>query len=135
MADVTCACGTTFAAKSARARYCSDRCRKRASRSGADVVELPAPPAARESDARLGPAAKATMKALEEVDRQDSPLGAAAMALAMRLDQPGTDTGSALAAVARQLEATLTSATRGAGGATAPDQLRDELAARRAKHA
>lgn len=75
------------------------------------------------------------MKALEEVDRQDSPLGAAAMALAMRLDQPGTDTGSALAAVARQLEATLESATRGAGSASAPDQLRDELAARRAKHA
>jgi hypothetical protein len=54
--------------------------------------------------------------------------------MARRLDMPGVDTGSALAAVAARLEGLLTSATRGAGKPTAPQQLRDELADRRAKH-
>ena len=42
MSEVVCVCGKAFAAKSNRARYCSDRCRKRAQRGGGEVVELPA---------------------------------------------------------------------------------------------
>ena len=61
-------------------------------------------------------------------------MGQAALVLARRLDDPGLDTGSAVAAVARQLEAVLATATKGAASSTAPDQLRDELAERRAKH-
>lgn len=132
----TCvSCGSTFNAKNARAKYCSERCRKRVQRGG-KVLELPV--GGRASDEPVGergPVAAATHAALTEAERLDTPLGAAALALASRLDQPGTDTGSAVAALARQLEITLESATRGAGSASAPDRLRDELAARRAKHA
>lgn len=136
---ITCvSCGSSFDAKNARAKYCSERCRKRVQRGG-KVLELPAGGRADDGPVsegeRLGPVAAATHAALTEADRVGTPLGAAALALAARLDQPGTDTGSAVAALARQLEATLESATRGAGSASAPDQLRDELAARRAKHA
>jgi hypothetical protein len=136
---ITCvSCGSSFDAKNARAKYCSERCRKRVQRGG-KVLELraddgPARPSPPDGE-RLGPVATATHAALTEAERLATPLGAAALALAARLDQPGTDTGSAVAALARQLEATLESATRGAGSASAPDQLRDELAARRAKHA
>lgn len=134
---ITCvSCGSSFDAKNARAKYCSERCRKRVQRGG-KVLELPAGGRAGDEPVSesLGPVATATRAALADAERVDTPLGAAALALASRLDQPGTDTGSAVAALARQLELTLESATRGAGSASAPDQLRDELAARRAKHA
>jgi len=129
--DVTCPCGTAFQAKSSRARYCSDRCRKRRQRGGS-VVELPA--AEVDEQDSIGPVAKATASELDEAGRLDSALGQTCMALARRLDRPGVDTGSAIAAVAARLEALLTAATKGAGKATAPQQLRDELAERRVKH-
>lgn len=128
--DVTCPCGTAFQAKNPRARYCSDRCRKRRQRGG-QVVDLPPL-----SDDRpgAGPVATATARELTEANRLDSALGQACMAMARRLDSPGVDTGSALAAVASRLESLLASATRGAGKPTAPQQLRDELAERRTRH-
>jgi hypothetical protein len=132
--DVTCSCGTTFQAKSPRARYCSDRCRKRRQRGGADVVELKTEPAANE-ERPLGPVAAATSRELTEAGRLDSALGQACMAMAHRLDRPGVDTGSALASVAARLESLLTAATKGVAKATSPQQLRDELAERRARHA
>ena len=39
---VTCACGVKFDARNPRAKFCSDRCRKRAQRGG-EVVALPMP--------------------------------------------------------------------------------------------
>lgn len=70
--------------------------------------------------------------ALTEAGRLETPLGQTCLVLARRLDSPGADSGSAIASVAARLEALLTSATRGAAAATAPQQLKDELAARRA---
>ena len=138
MAEVVCGCGKTFAARSNRARYCSDRCRKRAQRGGGgEVVELPAK-VGQVADSALaspGPVEAATVDALMAADRLETPHGAMALSLARRMDEPGLDTGSALAAVSRQLDAILTVALRGAGVASAPQQLQDELAARRAKHA
>lgn len=131
--DVTCSCGTTFQAKNPRARYCSDRCRKRRQRGGADVVELK-PDAPVNEESPLGTVASATARELTEVNRLDSALGQACMAMARRLDHPGVDTGSALASVAARLESLLASATKGVAKATSPQQLRDELAERRAKH-
>lgn len=132
MAAVTCdSCGTTFTARHPRARWCSDRCRKRGQQVG-EVVALPA--ADPEAAATAGPVEAATAKALAEAERIDTPLGQAALALARRIDQPGIDTGSAVAALVRQLEATLATATRGASAATSPQQLQDELARRRAAH-
>ena len=125
------ACGETYEAKRSTSKYCSSSCRVRASRGGAEVVEIPAPPAA-EADGDVGPVTTATLKALAEADRLEHPMGAAALALARRVDFPGLDTGSAFAAVVRQLEATLAAATKGAAAATAPGMLQDELAARRA---
>ena len=139
MAEVVSGCGKTFAARSNRARYCSDRCRKRAQRAGGvgEVVELPAKvgQVAGSALASPGPVEAATVEALMAADRLETPHGAMALSLARRMDEPGLDTGSALAAVSRQLDAILTVALRGAGAASAPQQLQDELAARRAKHA
>lgn len=130
---VTCTCGTEFEARSAKARYCSDRCRKRKNK-GAEIVELAASKAALgESDS--GPVESATARELADSDRLETALGQACLTLARRLDNPGLDTGSAMSAVAGRLEAMLAAATRGAAKATSPQQLRDELAARRAKHA
>jgi hypothetical protein len=131
--DVTCPCGATFQAKNRRAKYCSDRCRKRAQRTG-DVVEI-APASGGDETPEIGPVEEATIRTLDQVDRLETPLGRACVVLARRLDNAGVDTGSALASVAGRLESTLAAATRGTGGANSPQQLRDELAERRAKHA
>jgi len=100
-------------------------------------VELPAKvgQVAGSALASPGPVEAATVEALMAADRLETPHGAMALSLARRMDEPGLDTGSALAAVSRQLDAILTVALRGAGAASAPQQLQDELAARRAKHA
>jgi len=101
------------------------------------VVELPAKVGQVEGSslAQAGPVETATVDALKAADRLETPHGAMALSLARRMDLPGLDTGSALAAVSRQLDAILAVALRGAGVASAPQQLQDELAARRAKHA
>jgi hypothetical protein len=101
------------------------------------VVELPAKVGQVEGSvlAVAGPVVTATVDALKAADRLETPHGAMALSLARRMDLPGLDTGSALAAVSRQLDAVLVVALRGAGVASAPQQLQDELAARRAKHA
>lgn len=127
---VTCTCGAEFQAKDPRARYCSDRCRKRVQRSGATVIDLPTPPA---PTAPLG-VESSTLAALDAAGRTDTPMGQAALVLARRLDAPGLDMGSAVAAVTRQLSLTLTEALRGAGRASGPQVLSDELAARRVAH-
>lgn len=132
--DVTCTCGTTFQARSAKARYCSDRCRKRKGKSDAlaeTVVDL----MFTTPGADMGSVEKATTAELEAAGRLDSTLGQTCLVLARRLDAPGLDTGSAISSVAGKLETMLASATRGAGAATSPQQLRDELAERRKKHA
>lgn len=123
-------CGTTYEAKRATSRYCSSACRVRKAR-GAEVVDLP--PSV-PSDSEAGSCYAATLRALHEAGRADHPMGAAALALARRVDSPGADTGSALASVVGRLDLALTAATRGAGAASAPGKLQDELAARRAAH-
>jgi hypothetical protein len=128
--DVTCVCGTVFQARNPRAKFCSDRCRKRRQRGG-DVITLPDPAT---DQPPQGSVATATERELTEAGRLETALGQACMAMANRLDRPGVDTGSALAAVASRLESLLASATKGAGKPTSPQQLRDELAERRAKH-
>lgn len=127
--DVTCAnCGNSFPARSAKARYCSDRCRKLKGKAEAVIELRPVGPV------EPGPVATATERELRAVDRFETALGQACMTLANRLDHPGLDTGSAVAAVAARLETMLLSATKGTAKPTAPQQLRDQLAERRAKH-
>lgn len=130
---VTCVCGTGFDARNPRAKYCSDRCRKRAQRGG-DVVALPAP-VPDEPAELVGGVERTTRATLTEAGRIETPMGQACLALARRIDFPGLDTGSALAALVARLESSLAVATRGAGATSAPNALRDELAVRRAQGA
>lgn len=129
-------CGEPYQAQRATSKYCSTRCRTRASRGKCSGEVVPLAPKPQPAEVE-GPGAveRATVDALEQVDRLDTPLGRACVVLARRLDSPGADTGSAMASVAKQLEALLVSANRGAGAASSPQQLRDELAERRRKHA
>lgn len=127
-------CGVEYEAKRANSRFHSDTCRKRAQRGG-KVIDLP-PATPTPADKRpTGPIEAATHRELEEAGRLDTSLGQTCLALARRLDFPGVDTGSALASVAARLDDLRTKATRGAGSVSAPQQLRDELALRRARGA
>ena len=124
-------CGQLYQARRRTSKYCSTRCRTRASRghvSSERVVPLAVP------SGDVGDVERSTVAALERAERLDTPLGRACVVLARRLDSPGMDTGSAMASVAGRLEALLASATRGAGAVSAPQQLRDELAERRQRH-
>lgn len=123
-------CGQELTTANARAVYCGDTCRARAST--ARKAGLDAPPSrtltvvANDDKPELGtPVAAATRNELAEADRLDTALGQAALALAARIDA-AKDTGSALAAAVKQLQVTLAAATTGtAGGALSRlDQLR-----------
>lgn len=134
---VTCAaCGAGFDAARKNAKYCSDRCRKRGQR-GAEVVELPAD-AGVSADVGLVPRGSvelATYRELEQAGRLETTLGQTCLTLARRLDFPGVDTGSAVSSVAGRLDDLMAKALKGTKAATAPQQLGDELAARRQRRA
>lgn len=127
-------CGVEYEAKRPNSRYHSDKCRKRAQRGGATVVvDLTTAPAVAERPA--GAVEAAAHRELEQAGRLDTALGRTCLTLARRLDNPGVDTGSAVASVAARFDDLMAKATKGAGAATAPDKLRDELAERRRRHA
>jgi endogenous inhibitor of DNA gyrase (YacG/DUF329 family) len=131
MAERTCPCGATFSASSHRARFCSDRCRKRESRRGVDakVIELQT-----QAPDDSGPLESSTRTTLTDAGKVDHPLGVALLTLARRLDQPGADSISSISAGMKQFEAMLATLTRGQAS-TSAQALQDELAARRARHA
>jgi hypothetical protein len=123
-------CPTEFEAKRASAKYCSERCKKRAQRrpggvKAAKVLPLPAEPTSEPAPALTGSVAAATIAELEAAGRLDTATGQAAVALARRIDAAGAETGSSLAAVARQHMATLAEAVKNASVAADPlDELR-----------
>lgn len=128
---VECAsCGGRFQAKRRAAKYCSDRCRKRASRApeapparreGASLTALPPPP----PDAS-GLLALARHK-LEAAGRFDTWEGQAALQIAAILDSGVQDTGSAIAALHRELRAAMSVALDGADVAMTPlEKIRRE---------
>ena len=88
MRDYRCLqCGRTFAAHRSTARFCSDRCRKRASRSDdAAIPVLRAP----------GPVEDAARRQLDAAGNLDTALGNAALAMARKIDLPsGSNSGLA----------------------------------------
>lgn len=134
MREVTCVCGGTFEARHPRAKFCSDRCRKRGQRAPtAEVVVLPVEP---DGDRpTMGPIETATAAELIQAERHTTPLGLVVIALARRLDRGERETGSSYTALSKEFEAKRAVALKGAGAQTAPGALEDEVAARRALHA
>lgn len=123
-------CPAEFEAKRASAKYCSERCKKRAQRrpggtGTAKVLPLPPEPTSESVGSRL---AAATLAELEQAGRAETAAGQAALALARRIDAAGSETGTALAAMVREHRATLADAVRDAKKAADP---LDELRARR----
>jgi hypothetical protein len=70
---------------------------------------------------------------LEQIGRHLTPIGTLALAHARRLDHSRGETAAGVASLSKEWRSTLAEATKGAAGATAPEVLRDELAARRAR--
>jgi hypothetical protein len=129
---VQCAmCPTVFDAKRPTAKYCSARCRTRASRAG---VAAPRQPKARSAvsvqDVPAGVEA-ATAAELAAAGRAETVSGQSALALARRIDA-AVDTGAAMASMVRELRAAMGDAV--AGGQVAADPL-DELRQRRERAA
>lgn len=120
-------CQAEYEAKRPNSKYCSDTCRKRASRGAVSVVPITPPP--------IGPVEVATLAELTEMGRNDSALGQAALTLARRVDR-GAEAPSGLSSLVKQLEATLESVARAAKRAepSPVDRMKDELARRRAQH-
>jgi hypothetical protein len=111
-------CPAEFDAKRAAAKYCSERCRKRAQRQPAPAAALPMPA---DPDSELW---SATLAELAVAGRVNCASGRAALALARRIDAGG-DTGSAVASMVREHRAALADAVKGQMAAVNPmDELR-----------
>ncbi len=127
-----CTCGREFEAKRPAAKYCGDRCRKRAQRRperAATIVSLPAPAPQSSAPQSGGGALEAAARAeLETAGRLETVAGGVVMALAKRIDVAGAEeTGSAFAALTKELRAALAAAVAGAEQAIDPiDELRQQ---------
>lgn len=127
----TCAvCGAGFEAKRAAAKYCGERCRKRAQRrpggtKAVKVLELPAEPT---SETPSTAVAAATVVELERAGRLETAVGQAALVLAQRIDANSGETGASLASLTRDHRAAMAEALRDAE--VNSDEV-DELKARR----
>ncbi len=121
----TCeACGGGLEGRRPQAKFCDATCRQRGARRPATPTDAAIPAAAG--------LVEVLRRELEGAGRLDTALGQQALALAVKLASP-FDTGSAMAAVSRELRAVREEALRGAEQAADPlDELRQELAARRA---
>lgn len=117
-------CGDTFEAKRPQAKYCGERCRKRAQRGGIAAKQQDSPPAPTRPTSGLVDAVRVE---LEAAGRLDSVSGQHAIELANRIvDAPGMNTG--VAALSKQLQAVLGEALR---ASTKQANPLDELKARR----
>ena len=112
-------CLVEFEAKRAAARYCSERCRKRAQRQ---------PGRKRAPVMPVDPGVElwsATMAELNAAGRVSSAAGQAALVLAKRIDASQGETGAGLAALVKQHGATLADAVKGSRAVVSPlDELR-----------
>ena len=132
MAQVTCPCGTRFEAKSARAVYCSDRCKKRGYRAGLKAAPIavagpaPLPP----PDVDVPSVTGAVIAELQEANALGSAAGLAAVRLAQLIDSSSVMSGSSVAAWTREMRAALAEA-RAESPAEEVDPI-DELERKRA---
>jgi hypothetical protein len=134
-------CPAEFEAKRASARYCSERCKKRAQRSPDRTAAAAQPGKAPElpgglAELAAGGLLAATEAKLSAAGRLDGPEGQAALILAARISMSpfSAETGASVAALVRQLHATLAEALAGAKrtGDPVEDELRTARERRRA---
>ena len=128
MIRVCAACGRDFEAKRATAKYCGSSCRARVSTGAALPIKAPL------EAARPSGLVESTRAALVAAGRDSEPLAMAAIELAAAIVSPETPS-AAKATLTREFRVTLAESLRGAAKASGPQQLRDELAARRAAQA
>lgn len=124
------ACGKDFEAKRSTAKYCGSSCRARVA-TGSVVPVAKVVPAASVAASGL---VESTRAALVAAGRESDPLGWGALELAETIMSAETPP-AAKATLMREFRATMTEALRGAAKSSGPQQLRDELAARRAAQA
>lgn len=120
MRRVTCPCGAKFEARSTRAVYCSQACRKRGSRAGVSVsrsttaaVPSPAAEAAVEAAGELERTSvtAAVIAELDEANALGSASGLAAVKLAQLIDSATLMQGASVAAWTKELRALIDRAT------------------------
>lgn len=122
MRTVECtACGSSFAAKSPRATYCSPACRKRGSRAGVKASVEPIRPTP-DSDA-VAPLLEATRRELEAAGVAETALGQQAIELARRMSDPRA-MGLSVAPISKELRSVMTEAMKDAPRASGLDELR-----------
>lgn len=115
-------CGEPFEAQRNTAKYCSAKCRVRASRSAkpageAELVDEGVPVEESVSEAVRGE--------LGAAGRLASPTGRAVLALARRIDGGSRESGASLAALVKEFRASMAEALKGAEQAADPlDELR-----------
>jgi hypothetical protein len=122
-------CGTTYAAKTSRSRYCSARCRRRAAYTG-QAARRRVTQRSVLADPQASTVAAAVLSVLEPHGLTGTPRGRAAMVLAERLDAADSESGAGLAALARQLDAMVDAALASVPTIEAVDPI-DVLRARR----
>ena len=133
------ACGKRFAARSSRARFCSDKCRARARYRRAVLGISDDQPAKAEAKRKRRKASDleqgitpAVIRELEAAGRADTSAGRTAIALARRIDD-GAESSAGMAALTRELSARMAEATVSAESeGDAIDELRARREARRA---
>lgn len=131
-------CDVEFQAKTSRAKYCSDRCKRRYHR-GARAASSAKKPAKKKSGKKETSGKKseadgiqsteaATMLALADAGKLGTPSGQAALVLSRRIDASHLDTGAGLASMVKRLQETVDALT---SDAKLEDDPVDELRARR----
>jgi hypothetical protein len=126
-------CQVPFEAKRAAAKYCSPRCRVRATRARAAGLDGGAAAPPEPSPAVAGGVEAAAVAELAAAGRLGTSGGQSALVLARRIDtSAATEMGAGLAALVKQFGVTLAEAVK--GGQVAVNPL-DELKAKRDRRA
>ena len=125
--------GVEFEASRPHAKYCSQRCQKRAQRRPGGVQSLAAPLSvvAGEGSPERGALESAALKRLQDVGRAESDMGIAALLAARRLDRVGmSETGAGFAALMREYRSAMETAVQvdGQGNGDALDEIQQSAA-------
>lgn len=116
-------CPEVFQAKTPRARFCSSRCRMRASRAGVTASARPAPVIVTRDVP--GGVEQAAQESLASMGQAGTPVGRTLLVLARRIDS-GADTAGGLASLAREFRAGLAEVmAEGEPGESPLDMLRE----------